>query len=488
MFGLTLLLASCGTDMYQDWADPMSNDPEPGKAVTLAVGQAPAIDYATLTSDQVQLFSPSVTVAVTEGGVGMYLAESTYDVVLWNADKTASETLTTTNGYVAADDLKAVVEKLYGKRPTARDIAMDITAYTDINGTSVANKATSTVTVTLKAPKISPNYYVVGGSLDWQQSAINKLQKFNHSGADVYDDPVFTIRIKASFDDDGNRTDTWFAIGDDEACESIGNGDWSKLLGTTGGNGNTSYTGYLAPRTELSDDGSICMKADDQAVAYKITLNMMEYSYTIEPIPAGPEIWWLVGADIGDGSWHNSVADIGTGILPMAFMGNDKVTYTGYFAGNGFKLIKTPGSWDDQWGQGSAFGSFIKNEGGSGNITVPGPGYYTVTLDYANDVLTVVAVDLIPTTYAIGMAGSFNGWSFAAMTACPGDGHMWMTDLTATNDVEGKFLIDGWSVNWGATDFPSGIGTQNGPNIPIEAGDYVVLFNDITGDYMLIEQ
>ena len=71
MFGLALLLASCGSDMYQDWADPMSNDPEPGKAVTMTVGQAPAIDYATLTSDQVQLFNPSVAVAATGEAIGM---------------------------------------------------------------------------------------------------------------------------------------------------------------------------------------------------------------------------------------------------------------------------------------------------------------------------------------------------------------------------------------------------------------------------------
>jgi hypothetical protein len=41
-------------------------------------------------------------------------------------------------------------------------------------------------------------------------------------------------------------------------------------------------------------------------------------------------------------------------------------------------------------------------------------------------------------------------------------------------------------VNWGATEFPTGIGVQNGSNIPITAGTYVVVFNDITGGYNFI--
>lgn len=479
--GIALLLTSCGTDMYEDWASPMSNGDEGSESVTLAVTSANAIDYANVTTDQVQLFVPTITSSTS--GI------TEYQTVITNADNSArAEIIADARGYVDANQLKSIVETLYGKAPTQRVLNLAITAYTMINGQSIANKGTTTLNVTLTAPKISENYYVVGGALDWAGSAASKEQKFSHSATNVYDDPVFTIRIPATYDGDGNRTDTWFAIGDDEACDAIGNGDWSKLLGTTGGNGNTSYTGTLAPRSELSDDGSICMKADDQAAAYKITLNMMDYSYTIEPIAAGPEIWWLVGADIADGSWNNSVGGIGTGIFPMAFIGNDKVSYTGYFAGNGFKLIKTPGSWDDQWGQGGAFGSFVKNDGGSGNINVPSAGYYTVTLDYANDVLTVEPASISPATYAVGMAGSFNGWSYAAMTACPGDGHMWMTDLSLSADEEGKFLIDGWSVNWGATDFPSGIGTQDGPNIPLAAGNYTVLFNDITGGYNFISK
>ena len=71
----------------------------------------------------------------------------------------------------------------------------------------------------LNKVKISQNYYIVGGPNDWATSAAERSIKFNHSDADVYDDPVFTVTFAA------NEGDTWFAIGDDEACDAIGNGD-----------------------------------------------------------------------------------------------------------------------------------------------------------------------------------------------------------------------------------------------------------------------
>ncbi len=43
---------------------------------------------------------------------------------------------------------------------------------------------------------------------------------------------------------------------------------------------------------------------------------------------------------------------------------------------------------------------------------------------------------------------------------------------------------DDWAVNWGAVDFPSGTGVQDGPNIPIAVGgEYIITFNKSTGDY-----
>ncbi|MBQ4367083.1 MAG: SusF/SusE family outer membrane protein, partial [Muribaculaceae bacterium] len=235
------------------------------------------------------------------------------------------------------------------------------------------------------------------------------------------------------------------------------------------------------------DGSNLKIAAVDGAVGYKLTFEMLKLTYTAEAIFSTPETWYLIGGCIGDGSWHNTgIEDIGVSLFPLARTGGTTISYTGYFTTDGFKLIKTPGSWNDQWGQGS--NGFVKNDGGSSDIKLPSAGYYTVTLDYLNDKLTVEPADIVdPKTYEVGMAGSFNSWSFQAMTKCNGTDHLWRFNLTAAENVEAKFLIDGWSVNWGGADFPTGIGTMNGPNIPVTAGEYIVVFNDITGGYNFIK-
>jgi hypothetical protein len=51
-------------------------------------------------------------------------------------------------------------------------------------------------------------------------------------------------------------------------------------------------------------------------------------------------------------------------------------------------------------------------------------------------------------------------------------------------DGEAKFRQDdSWDMNWGNIDFPAGIATLNGGNIPVTAGTYTVSFNVETGDY-----
>jgi hypothetical protein len=55
------------------------------------------------------------------------------------------------------------------------------------------------------------------------------------------------------------------------------------------------------------------------------------------------------------------------------------------------------------------------------------------------------------------------------------------------DDTELKFAAEGaWDVNWGANDFPYGVGVGNGPNIPVRAGTYNVFFNDILGTYNFV--
>ena len=225
-------------------------------------------------------------------------------------------------------------------------------------------------------------------------------------------------------------------------------------------------------------------------------------------VAADPELWYLVGGCIADGSWGNNADGVGTSLIPMNLVmgetynevtGKGKLQYTSYFTAGGiFKFVKTPGDWGDQLGWDAEKGEVKINDGGSGNFTIPADGYYTITLNTDG---YEVSIDAVPAGEEprefdqMGIAGSFNGWSFQEIervetttTVC----HTWRAVVDWTDQegtIEFKFLSDStWTHNWGGPDAGSGFGTQNGANIPVEPGKYMIIFNDVTGFYRIIPQ
>ena len=150
--------------------------------------------------------------------------------------------------------------------------------------------------------QISPAYYVIGAAGGWTTDGA-RTQKFEHSDADVYDDPVFTITI------DSGGDDCWFAIGDDAALTAIDGGDWTQLLGTKGES--EDLTGSMDFRYNLGGDHSFHVQ---NAKKIRITLNMMDYNYTIEPVNIAEE-YYLIG---GPGEWSAESA------MTMLFTHSDK--------------------------------------------------------------------------------------------------------------------------------------------------------------------
>lgn len=65
------------------------------------------------------------------------------------------------------------------------------------------------------------------------------------------------------------------------------------------------------------------------------------------------------------------------------------------------------------------------------------------------------------------------------------DKDTWTLIVYLTGGADVKFRAnDSWDNNWGAADFPTGTGTQNGANITVPtSGYYKIVFNDKTGDY-----
>jgi hypothetical protein len=230
---------------------------------------------------------------------------------------------------------------------------------------------------------------------------------------------------------------------------------------------------------------------------YSNVITMNTIPYYLELKPADPEIWWLIGSDIADGSWGS---DIGKSVIPLQTIedesydmttGQGKIQWKGYLAGNGFKLRGSlDDGWATQWGQGSGFGDYVKNDGGSGNITVPSAGLYTVSLDTQNDVLTIEPITTTPPVFdGMAISGSFNGWSDTEMTPCStaNENHDWYIEFTFSDGDEVKIKQAGsWDYNSGGeiVEREDGFyvyGGQGAANIYIaEGGDYMILYNDIT--------
>ena len=211
------------------------------------------------------------------------------------------------------------------------------------------------------------------------------------------------------------------------------------------------------------------------------------------------EIWYLVGAGIGSADWNNDANAVASGgLIPMypvfdtdGSIMPGEIQYAGYFPADAqFKLIKNPGSWDDQWGQGDA--GYVKNDGGSGNLSVPGEGYYLIHLNTVTDELTIEPYDGVVGVYAqIAMPGAYQDWNtgdnFMNAMSTSVENHDWYLKNVTYDDTELKFAADNsWDVNWGASAFPYGQGTQGGPNIVVAAGTYHVYFNDILGTYSFV--
>ena len=244
---------------------------------------------------------------------------------------------------------------------------------------------------------------------------------------------------------------------------------------------------------------------NEYGVIYSNVVTLSMIPYYIELKPADPALWWLIGSDIADGSWGG---DMGKCVIPMQTVdgaeydnktGDGEIQWIGYLGGGGFKLRGAlDDGWASQWGQGDSFGSFVKNDGGSGNITVPAAGLYKVTLNTKEDKLTVEAYDgSAPVFDGMAISGSFNGWGDTPMTPCSTgwENHDWYItyEFAAGDEVKVK-QADSWDYNKGGTfvTYSQGMyayGVGNGPNLVIsEAGTYMIFFNDITGYIRFIKQ
>ena len=482
---MTMLLASC-TEDFKDWTTPQSNTQ--GEKVTFGNGTitpVDVIDFGAL-SDDIETVQVCEINAVTSSDP-TYVPE--YTITL-NGEEFPLEP----DGTMDAKDLEQYVVVLYGQEPVVRTLTAQVKCIMNNEATAVAIVSDEfNVRVIPDAPTISSAYYYIGSSNNW--TACDASYQLSNGGGDVYANPVFSVVVPAVYDENGVRTDNWFKIYSQETMDLGVDNFWNGDFIGYPVNGENEMSGEFIEGANDVIAFAFKIPADIEADKYRLTFDMFNRTFTIEPlIDLGePDLWYLVGSCIGNGSWVNEAGNVGIALIPM-YPKTDNYninTYVGYFpAGQGFKLIHTPGNWDEQWGQKD--GIFVKNDGGSGDITVPEDGYYEITYDMQADALTIMKYAGTVAVYSqIGMPGGYQGWDTGSNLMDPMstvvENHDWIIKGVTYDATELKFAADNsWDVNWGGAAFPLGLGEHNGPNIPVEAGTYDVIFNDILGEYYFI--
>ena len=439
-------MASC-TDDYTDWASPQQNAEGASFNVTLSVEAAPAIDFATLTEQTVALFKPTVTISYAGESGNSYIDKqnTTYDIVVWNADKSDSRRLVTSDGMIEAADLETAVTELYGKRPELHKLALDIKADTNIDGVGILNTASTVLDVTLKAPYIDAAYYLTGDMAGWNKEG---ALPFTHLGSgDVYDNPEFQIVFTTTADNQ-----YWKIIpgvnydGDFWAEGNTG------VVGTTI-DGDTSFEGSLT--TTAPQAGKI-----EQAGIYRMTINMMNYTYRIERLEFQPFVYFIGATD----GWSAPDQKLGT----ETFDGK----YTGYVYiadpngwGLEFKFQKRPGDWADDSqlnsnNMNTVSGDFVKT--GDNFKANAGEGVYFVELDLAAGSLKGTYIN------NMNLVGDYNGWNAGdasqQMTWNPTEFCYEISGAAVTANGWKFTANDAWDINLGGS---VGNLVANGDNLSV---------------------
>ena len=479
LLGMTLLMSmvSC-TEDYTDWGNPQSNPEE--EAVSFGNGSVTpegVINLADVTGDKVKVASivaPTSTKDTYTPSFKINFDGQSFDI---DAD-----------GNMAKADLVNYITGKFGKRPTERDLDATLDAWLS-NGSTAAKMATSAkfqVKAIPEAPFIDAAYYLVGDLTDWK---LDTNLKFAHSDADVYEDPVFTLMFTTTKDeqcwkiipqgnvDAGNIWAVENAPKGVVGIEQDGDNAMSGKLLTTNSKGNKAGAGKIA-----------------KAGMYQMTINMMDYTYTIKQI--APE-YYLVGKLQG---WSDKPENKTCLMYAETPMVQSYTTQWKDDANLKIWLGSDFGVWANAYGAKDDGDNSVEGKiAGSGAIVCPEPGaFYTFKADFSTMTYKWTKLEnqnpkAFETVSLIGVGGKWNDGDDIDMTQVTP--HNWFIETTLP---VGGFKIranHGWNEggNWGYTADQKFTSTgklfNDGGSGDIKiatAGKYRIFFNDITNEYAFI--
>ena len=455
LLGMTLLMSmvSC-TEDYTDWANPQSN-PDKEEAVSFGDGSVTpegVINLKDVTGDKVKVASIVAPTSTKDTYAPFF--KINFDGQSFDIDA---------DGNMAKADLVNYITNTYGKRPIERDIDATLDAWQSNGSTAAKVKMATSENFQVKAipeaPVIEEGYYLVGDMFTtddvngWTKGV---AKAFNHSDKDVYEDPFFTVSFETT------KADQYWKI---IPKKNIDADDlWAPGVVGPKVDGDDSMTGALT-------NGEAKAGKIAKAGKYKLTINMMDYSYTIEEVNYDPFIYFIGSTD----GW-------GSSDQKLALVDDAKGVYTGFVyiadpngAGLQFKFQRIAGKWENEINAGT-FNTFsdAATANANGNIGVTeGEGVYYFDVNLGDGTIKATKVT------TMGMVGGFQDpvWQEKAplpMTWNKDEYCFEVTNAGIADGVEWKFNVNkSWDISLGGTINELIVGSQT--NLKV-AGNTIKLY------------
>ena len=415
-------MVSC-TEDFTDWGKPQTNPQE--DAVTFGNGSVAPVDVINLADVKTEKVKVASIVAPTSSNAAYTPNyKINFDGQSFDIDA---------DGNMATAELTSYIVDKWGKRPLERDIDATLDAWVSNGSTAVkmATSATFQVKAIPEAPVIEEGYYLVGDMFTtkdhdgWTKEA---AKAFNHSDKDVYEDPVFTVSFETT------KADQYWKI---IPKKNIDSGDiWAAGVVGPKVDGDDSMTGLLT-------NGDAKAGKIAKAGKYKLTINMMDYSYTLEEVNYDPFIYFIGATD----GWTNAEQK-------LALVDDAKGVYTGYLYcadpngwGNQFKFQRVAGSWDNEINSGafSTFSGAATSEGGNIGVNA-GEGVYYFDVNLSEGTITATKVE------TMGIIGGFNSWGGDAVMTWNAEEYCFEATNVGVTADGWKFRVNGgWDINLGGS-------------------------------------
>lgn len=423
-------MVSC-TEDFTDWGNPQTNSQK--EAVAFGNGSVAPVDVINLADVNTEKVKVASIVAPTSSNAAYTPNyKINFDGQSFDIDA---------DGNMATAELTSYIVDKWGKRPTERDIDATLDAWVSNGSTAVkmATSATFQVKAIPEAPVIEEGYYLVGDMFNVEAvddapavdgwNTVSAKQAFKHSDKDVYDDPVFTITFETT------KADQYWKIIPKKNVDA----------------GNFWAAGVVGPKVDDDDSMTGLLTNGDakagkiaKAGKYKLSINMMDYSYTLEEVNYDPFIYFIGSTD----GWKSNDQK-------LALVDDAKGVYTGYVyladpnaAGFEFKFQRAQGNWDTAIGA----GTFVSFGGAAigvnnGNIGVnAGEGVYYMDVNLSEGTITATKVE------TMGMIGVFNDWAGDAKMTWNAEEYCFEATNAGVTADGWKFRVNGeWNINLGGS-------------------------------------